>query len=241
MSELFLSGTIEDPAGCPRRLHSHITLAQSDFLRHFIRSRPELVRTLEIGCAYGVSALSICDELQERNGAHHTIIDPAQMDAWEGIGVGLLERAGITFFELIAQPSEIALPRLLGELGPGAFGFVFIDGWHTFDQVVLDLYYATRLLPVGGCVAIHDADWPAVSMAIAYFETCPHLTRLVTSVPSSLTAIGSIARRLPAATARRVLPASLYQERYAKVRYPPLTILEKVAEDTRNWDFFRGM
>ena len=101
------------------------------------------------------------------------IVDPDESTAWCGVGVSNLDRAGIDFYELREEPSEIALPQLLKE---GAeFDLAFIDGWHTFDQTLIDMYYANRLVKVGGYIIIDDADWISVSKAI--------LTRALTPPP----------------------------------------------------------
>jgi hypothetical protein len=90
---------------------------------------------------------------RHRSEPSHTIIDPEEMTVWHGVGVAQLKRAGIGFFELITEPSELALPALLRQQ-PASFDLIFIDGWHTFDQVMLDqvmldMYYANLLVPNG--------------------------------------------------------------------------------------------
>ena len=37
------------------------------------------------------------------------------------------------------------------------FDFIFIDGWHTFDYTLVDMFYADRLLRIGGYLLIDDA------------------------------------------------------------------------------------
>jgi len=53
-----------------------------------------------------------------------------------------------------------ALPRLCAE--GERFDFVFIDGRHLFDCVLVDFFYVDRLLEVGGYVALDDLWMPAV-------------------------------------------------------------------------------
>lgn len=105
-------------------------------------------RTIEIGCALGVSSLYICDATSVFLNSSHTIIDPYETRDWGGIGVRNLEARGIDFALLIEQPSELALPGLL-EKG-AEFDFAFIDGWHTFDHSLVDFFYLNRLIRVGG-------------------------------------------------------------------------------------------
>jgi predicted O-methyltransferase YrrM len=83
-----------------------------------------------------------------------------------------LEEAGIRFFNLVEIKSEFALPRIL-EQGEGSFDFIFIDGWHTFDHTLLDCFYATRLLRVGGYLAIDDVIFPAVRRVVDFVLNYP--------------------------------------------------------------------
>jgi len=92
--------------------------------------------------------LYICSAIRGRDGASHTILDPFQHPEWDAVGITNLEKAGIDFFNLIERKSELALPVLLDQM-EGAFDFIFVDGWHTLDQVLLDCFYATRLPRVG--------------------------------------------------------------------------------------------
>lgn len=125
------------------------------------------IRTLEVGMAYGVSSLFLCQALRENGTGTHTAIDPFQTSTWHGIALLNLERAGlrdlVTFHEL---SSHVALPRLLdaGE----RFDVVFIDGSHRFDDAFIDTYYLDLMLNVGGCLVFDDL-WMASIRKIAAF------------------------------------------------------------------------
>src|SRR5688572_22836736 len=159
LNEIYAKRVVVDAAGREHPLHSEITADEGELLVRVVRDNG-LQRTLEIGCAYGLSSLYICAALAERPGASHTIIDPFQNSEWFGIGVENLRRAGCTFFELIEQPSEFALPDLVrrGE----KYQFALIDGFHTFDQTLVDFYFVNRLLDPGGVVILDDVHLPAV-------------------------------------------------------------------------------
>ena len=214
-----------------------IDAAEGRFLSEFIASRPDIIRTLEIGCAYGLSSLHIASTTAGRTGAHHIIIDPFENTDWNGIGIANLDRAGVDFYELREEPSEIALPQLLKE---GAeFDLVFIDGWHTFDQTLVDMYYANRLIKLGGYIIIDDANWASVSKAISYFANYP----CYKMVGGSSALVGKLPNMLAKALkpiAETIFPHWLYDYFYRRMKYHSMVALQKVAEDERTWTWFRS-
>ncbi len=136
-------------------------------------------RTLEIGMASGGSALRICRHLQAQGGERHTAVDPFQSDpaGWDGQGIRRVAQAGLAaYLEVIEAPDYLALPKLLD--AGAAFDFVLIDGWHSFDHTLLDVFYADLLLTPGGVLAIHDTGWPAVYKACRFLETHKAYTRI---------------------------------------------------------------
>jgi predicted O-methyltransferase YrrM len=135
-------------------------------------SAPDVRKTLEVGCAYGLSAMFICNSFAGKAGScRHTMIDPYQSSVFGRRGIRNLEEAGLRDFQLLEEPSELALPRLVaaGE----RFDAALIDGYHTFDQTIVDFYYINRLLRVGGYLAIDDCNLPAVNRAVRYMLTYP--------------------------------------------------------------------
>ena len=62
-----------------------------------------------------------------------------------------------------------ALPDLMRRLPP--VDFAYIDGWHTFDHVLLDLFYLDKMLAVGGVVGFNDCKWPAVQKGLGFLKT----------------------------------------------------------------------
>src|SRR5215470_13846913 len=89
--------------------------------------------SLEVGFAYGVSTLFICEALSRiGKPARHIVVDPYQWSEWRGIGLRNIKRAGYeAFVELRQQESEISLPQLVEE--KTILDLALIDGWHTFD------------------------------------------------------------------------------------------------------------
>ncbi len=227
-------------SGKVHKLHSAIDRDEGEFLTRIIRDDLSIVNTLEVGCGYGLSSLFICSALQGRHRVSHTIIDPFQNIDWDGSGIRNLEEAGYSFFKLIETKSEFALPKLLEEL-EGQFDFIFIDGWHTFDHTLLDCFYATRLLRVGGYLAIDDVSFPAVRRVVDFFSNYP-CYEFSGSVSSKRrrTWKNFLIRSLMGPVDRRiwadVLSRSLYR-RIFEDQVPNTVALRKVTEDNRNWDW----
>lgn len=125
---------------------------------------------IEIGLAYGSSALAIAEALVSRGaeGAHHLIIDPFQ-DRFHDAGWDAILAAGLAeICSLARERSQLALPRLI------ANGFVadaaFVDGSHTFHNVFVDLFFLREVVRPGGLVILDDCHWPSVGTAVRYFE-----------------------------------------------------------------------
>jgi predicted O-methyltransferase YrrM len=136
--------------------------------------------SLEIGCAYGVSSLYICEALCSSDALEaspsgtrrHIVVDPFQSTQWRGIGVRNIRDAGFSsLVDFREERSEIVLPRLLQE--GVRLDFAFIDGWHTFDQVLVEFYYVNRLLRVGGVIAFDDANRRSINRVVRHALTYP--------------------------------------------------------------------
>ena len=124
--------------------------------------------SLEIGMAYGVSALYICEALSKLpHPARHIVMDPFQSTQWRGIGLQNIAAAGYApLLEFHENRSEFVLPQLLA--AGTSIEFAFIDGWHTFDQVLLEFYYLNRMLSVGGVIAFDDAERRGINRVIRH-------------------------------------------------------------------------
>jgi SAM-dependent methyltransferase/predicted O-methyltransferase YrrM len=143
--------------------------ADADVLRDLLlQEEAEVV--LEIGLAYGVSALAIAEALisHGKRRAAHLIIDAFQ-DRFHDAGWKAIETAGLgAVCSLLRERSQLALPRLLGE---GLVADVaFVDGSHIFHNVFVDLFYLREIVRPGGLVILDDCEWPSVATAVRYFE-----------------------------------------------------------------------
>jgi predicted O-methyltransferase YrrM len=169
LEQIILTKEVESSQGEKYKLQSNVSTREGKFLQDIVKEiKPQ--KSLEIGLAYGISAMFICDALAAQPQSHHILIDPMQSQDWHGVGLSNLEKAGhgdkIEFHE---QPSHIALPQL--EAQGVKVDFAFIDGWHTFDHTLIDFFHVDRLLKVGGILAIDDADMPPIRKVCRFIVT----------------------------------------------------------------------
>ena len=149
-----------------------IDRAEGAYLQRVIEHvRPRT--SIEIGCAYGVSALYICEALSELpHPARHILIDPFQSTQWRGLGVQHLREAGFAdIVDIHEDYSEFVLPALLRN--GIEIEFAFVDGRHTFDQVMVEFWYLNRMLAPGGVIVFDDADRRSVNRVIRHALTYP--------------------------------------------------------------------
>ena len=146
-----------------------VPVSDSDVLRDvLLAEKPGTV--IEIGLAYGSSALAIAEALVTAgtDETRHVIVDAYQQQ-FHGSGWAAIAGAGLAgLCSLVEERSQIALPRLLGE------GFVadaaFVDGSHIFHNVFVDLFYLRELVRPGGLVILDDCSYLSVATAARYFE-----------------------------------------------------------------------
>ncbi len=143
--------------------------ADADVLRDILVAEKAQV-VIEVGLAYGVSALAVAEAVAVAGDAdaNHLIIDAFQ-DHFHDSGWNALVRAGLgSVCTLLRERSQIALPRLLTE------GFsadaAFVDGSHIFHNVFVDLALLRNLVRPGGLIILDDCDLPSVATAVRYFE-----------------------------------------------------------------------
>lgn len=238
IDQIYRERTVTDGTGETHPLYpTSIDADEGAFLAKFVANRPEIVRTLEVGCAWGLASLHITGATADRPGAFHLIVDPYENSAWKGVGVANLQRAGVDFFELWETPSELKLPSLV-QANIEPFDLAFLDGFHDFDHSMVDLFYASRLIKVGGYIVLDDCDWRGVSRAVSYFSKLPCFEIVAGSgdIKSRLRVLaGSILRPIAP-----LLPHWLYDNLYSMLRYQSMVALKKTAEDERSITWFRS-
>lgn len=129
-------------------------------------------RTLEIGMAYGGSALAFAQthkDLGSEPTEQHIAIDPAQSKHWDNTGRLALEHAGLRAYVcVIEEYSSQALPYLVQS--GCAVEMVYIDGSHQFEDVLLDFVYTHELLKVGGLMLFDDSSNSHVRKVLDFIE-----------------------------------------------------------------------
>ena len=175
LREMLETGTALDESGAVHQIGAHLSLEHCTALYNAVlHLRPSVV--VEIGMAYGTSALAILSALTE-TGGRLISIDPDELTQWNGVGVASVKRAGFSEqHELIADFDYLALPELLrrGE----RIDFAYIDGWHTFDYTLLDFFYIDKMLSAGGMVGFNDCDLRAVHRVIKFVKRYRHYTEV---------------------------------------------------------------
>lgn len=174
LDEMIATGLTRLASGEEVPVHSAIGHGEREFIKSiFDEIRPS--RTLEIGMAYGVSTLTICEALKKVGGERHIAIDPDQHtgtwgDGWRGGGLNNIDKAGFTeLLEFYESPSHIALPKL--EEAGVRVQFALIDGWPAFDYRIADFMLIDRILDIGGVVMIAAAHLPGVRKACRFIIT----------------------------------------------------------------------
>ena len=158
--------------------------------------------------------------------------------------------------ELREEGSEFALPQLLKE--GAVLDFAFIDGWHTFDHVLVDFFYINRMLRVGGIVAFDDVDFPAIERVLKHVATYPCYEMFGANLNDSRASPNGPSpqrRRRPnwrnpdfyrhareRMLAKRSWNRALLQRAWRRTTNsgtPTCVAFRKIAPDQRSWDWHR--
>lgn len=245
LTELLETGSAVSEKGNVHRIRSHIPKEEGLFLERLVSEVKPAV-SLEVGLAYGVSTLFICQGLAGVDKPRHIIIDPNQFkstsspghDCYEGIGLYNLRRAGYEhMIEFHDGASHLALPLLVKD--GVKVDFAFVDGWHTFDFACVDFFYVDLLLRAGGMVVLDDTDFPSV-WKLARYIVRNRSYKVVECLPTA-----DIATRHPLRWLRLNGTPKLLRAWYRFIHSDGLSphsrciAFRKTGEDTRSWDFHR--
>ena len=184
---------------------------------------------LEVGMANATSSVVMCAAMAACGSGRLISIDPYQSADYKNQGVANIARAGFANrHQLIEEPNYLALPRLVQE--QRRFGLVLIDGWHSFDHAMIDMFYADLLLEDGGVLVLHDTDWPSVYRAVRFFETHKPYDRLSPAPAVALAGLGARLRRRVAVAMHG--PEALRQARARRTTWRSLSVYRKRRSET---------
>lgn len=171
IQEIFDKRTTKSVDGKTVNVTGQISFHEGELIQKCIEEINAEV-SVEVGLAFGTSAMFICEYLKKTPKTRHYVMDPFQMyeASYGGIGLNNLKKSGFgDIIEFIDKPSQLALPEL--EQRKVKVDFAFIDGWHTFDHTLVDFFFVDRILRVGGIMILDDTDWPAVKKLVSFIET----------------------------------------------------------------------
>lgn len=236
--------------GIETKLDFNVSFDDAQRLYNLVRARqPEV--TFELGLAHGISALAIAQALEDNGHGTHYVIDPFENSKYEGIGLTFLERAGlcdrVEFHEAFAEEVIPSLPHA---------SFAFIDSSHLFDLTLMDFILVDKRLDVGGLIGFHDLWLPGLLKVLRYIVTNRHYRVYddvaahplawkhddIANQPKPLKwrvrAFSNLVRQIPDAE-------SLFRPEVIALSYDLnlmryMTLVEKLGEDDRRWDYYRS-
>lgn len=242
LNQIFQTQLIEDPNGQLIKIHSNTSEKQGLFLQEvFDLVKP--VKSLEVGLAYGISALFILEKHKEYNSAprSHIIIEPF---SWGGVAEHNIQKEGLSeLAEIKYEKSHDVLPKLYYD--NCHIQFAYVDTTKLFDVVFQDFYFIDKILDINGVIVLDDCGggWPGVQRVARFINSLPHYRILKTHNKTKTTLKKQIAesfikiiiKLLP--FKKRFYPTiSFKTDSELKLNYSCIAF-RKISEDKRNWNF----
>ena len=156
LKEMVESGKSTDLDGQPIDIGGVSTLGNLRAIRELIL-RNKYTKTLEVGLAYGGSALTFLTTMKEVSGDnfHHSAIDPFQRTDMGGASLRSISEEGFSdHFTFHEDYSCFVLADLARK--EDRYDLIYVDGAHIFEDVFLDFYYCAKILKPGGIVLFDD-------------------------------------------------------------------------------------
>jgi hypothetical protein len=173
LDKVFSSLNIEAPNGELINVHSHTSREQGLFLQKMFDIVKPL-RSLEVGLAYGISALFILEKHKELGNLEksHIVIEPYP---WGGVAEYNLKIEGLMdLVDIRYSKSDEILPRLFYD--NIRIQYAYVDTTKVFDTVLQDFYFIDKILDVNGILILDDCNggWPGVQRVARFINTLPH-------------------------------------------------------------------
>jgi len=223
-------------------LHSHTSKDQGLFLQQlFDDIKPK--KTLEVGLAYGISAMFILEKHKEYNHdeSSHIVIEPFP---WGGAAVYNIKKEGLfNLLKIFYQKSHDVLPMLYQQ--NERIQYAYVDTTKVFDVVLQDFYFIDKLLDVNGIIIFDDCNggWPGVQRVARFVNVLPHYRIYKALNKSRKTIKKKIAEKAVKILIKAVpfkdifYPSSNFKtDAELGLNYSCIAF-QKIAEDSRNWDW----
>jgi predicted O-methyltransferase YrrM len=137
---------------------------------HDLMRERSVRRSLEVGMAYEFSTVWMLDASRSQADSLHIAIDPFQKTHWRGIGLAQVAQLGFKYnFQWIEDYSIHALSNLIFK--QEKFDFIYIDGNHRFDDVIVDFYLSDQILNCGGLIVFDDTWMQSVRTVVNFVIT----------------------------------------------------------------------
>jgi predicted O-methyltransferase YrrM len=222
------------------KIHSHTPKEQGLFLQKiFDLVKPR--KSLEVGLAYGVSALFILEKHREYGNPakSHIIIEPFP---WQGVAEYNIKEEGLTeYADFHYKKSDEVLPVLYHN--NEHIQFAYVDTTKIFDVVIQDFYFIDKILDVGGAIILDDCggSWTGIQKVARFINSLPHYKLIDGVGQSSETSKRKFARKVFINLIRLVpfkkkfFPYSNFlTDHELGLNYNCLAF-QKVSEDARDW------
>jgi predicted O-methyltransferase YrrM len=177
-------------------LHSNTSKEQGLFLQQvFDIVKPK--KTLEVGLAYGISALFFLEKHREYGSSPgaHLAIEPDNY--WGTAAVYNIEKEGLLpYLQIRKDYSDRVLPSL--SLEDYRIQLAYIDTTKQFDVVMQDVYFINKILDTGGVIILDDCggNWPGVQRVARFINTLPHYKLLMGHSKIKITAKRKMAQSI---------------------------------------------
>ena len=130
------------------------------------------LNTLEIGLAFGASALTFLSTLKEidNSSSNHSAIDPFQKRDFANSAINRIKNAKLDQkFNFFDSPSYEVLPELLKN--KKKYDLIYIDGSHRFEDIFVDFYYSSLILEMNGIILFDDCTRLDAYKVIKFIKT----------------------------------------------------------------------
>ena len=239
LETVFETRTITTKDNSNVRIHSETSKKQCGFLQKII-SENKFSKSIEIGCAYGISSLAIAGEIA-KNGGSHTIIDKFENSQWNGVGLDLIAQAGYSEnIEFHEDYCYLVLPKLLS--AARKYDFAYIDSTKQLDWLLVNFFYLDKLLEINGVIVFDDVTcFPGIRKLLRYLSQFPDY-KVYDTFPGNHRSIFydillSPLRILP--MSKKYLNEEINVSNYKLGINSHCVALQKINEDSRNWDWHR--